>query len=486
MILVIVFDGLRPDQINPKDTPALCDFIRRGVRFSNHHSIFPTLTRVNVASMFTGRYPRLHGVVGNSIYRPELDVEWEISTGKEPDLVKLEKISGKPVITAPTLGEKLFNHGHTMTAIGVGSSGNVFLHHPTAASLGGSVVHPDFTLPRSVQADISERFGKWESASVPNNARIERAVTILLEYLLPEFKPSVATLWMSDPDSAQHKTGVGSPISVESIRLADTQFQRIITQIANLGIGEDTDIFVVSDHGHSTVREVVDLNGFLTDKGIKESRISSDILIAENGGSALIYVPGNDDELMRRMVEQIMLEEWAGPIFTRGGDDCIPGTIKFSSIGYDHPSSPDMLLSFSWSDEENKYGLPGMVFSCGDVAQGLGNHGSFSPFEIRNTMVAAGPNFKNGVELDLPTSNADIYPTILQILGLNPDDAVEGRVLDESLLGRVSPSSFDVLQETLKSEVLIKSTLYRQEIQISRLHKHLYFDKGSAHRERES
>ncbi len=484
MILVVVFDGLRPDQINPKDTPALWDFIKGGVRFSNHHSIFPTLTRVNVASMFTGCYPRLHGVVGNSIYRPDLDVGWEISTGKEPDLVKLEEISGKPIITTPTLGEKLFNYGHTMTAIGVGSSGNVFLHHPKAASLDGSVVHPDFTIPRSVQADISERFGQWESASVPNNARIERAVTILLEYLLPYFEPTVATLWMSDPDSPQHKTGIGSPISVESIRLADTQFKRIINQITNLGIYEETDIFVVSDHGHSTVREVVDLNGFLIEKGMKESLSSSDVLIAENGGSALIYVPDNDHELMKRIAEQMMLEEWAGPIFTKEGDDCIPGSIKFSSIGYDHPSSPEMLLSFGWSDEPNEYGIPGMVFSCGDVAQGLGNHGSFSPFEIRNTMLAAGPSFKKGVDVDLPTSNADIYPTILQILGLSSGDVLEGRILDESLLGRVGLSSSDVRQEILEAEFLIKDVLYRQEIQISQSHKHLYFDKGSAFRKR--
>jgi predicted AlkP superfamily pyrophosphatase or phosphodiesterase len=68
MIIFIIFDGLRPDQITKETTPNVCRVIQRGVRFLHHHATFPTDTRVNVASFVTGCYPGGHGVVGNQFY----------------------------------------------------------------------------------------------------------------------------------------------------------------------------------------------------------------------------------------------------------------------------------------------------------------------------------------------------------------------------------------------------------------------------------
>ena len=38
--------------------------------FSAHHSVFPTVTRVNASSLVTGAYPERHGLMGNTIYIP--------------------------------------------------------------------------------------------------------------------------------------------------------------------------------------------------------------------------------------------------------------------------------------------------------------------------------------------------------------------------------------------------------------------------------
>ena len=73
MILVIVFDGLRPDQITSRNTPNLFSLANRGVLFLNHHAAFPTQTRVNVATLFTGCYPGSHGILTNILYLPDLD-----------------------------------------------------------------------------------------------------------------------------------------------------------------------------------------------------------------------------------------------------------------------------------------------------------------------------------------------------------------------------------------------------------------------------
>ena len=73
LVLIIVFDGLRPDQVTAENCPNLYGLARRGVEFINHHATFPTLTRVNVASLFTGCHPGRHGITTNYMYLPDVD-----------------------------------------------------------------------------------------------------------------------------------------------------------------------------------------------------------------------------------------------------------------------------------------------------------------------------------------------------------------------------------------------------------------------------
>jgi predicted AlkP superfamily phosphohydrolase/phosphomutase len=65
--LVIVVDGLRPDNVTPEVMPRLYRLGRRGIVFGAHHSVFPTVTRVNASSFVTGTYPETHGLLGTTI-----------------------------------------------------------------------------------------------------------------------------------------------------------------------------------------------------------------------------------------------------------------------------------------------------------------------------------------------------------------------------------------------------------------------------------
>ena len=64
--IVLVLDGLRPDAITPAETPNLWRLRQEGVNFTNSHSVFPTVTRVNATAIGTGTLPGRNGVVGNS------------------------------------------------------------------------------------------------------------------------------------------------------------------------------------------------------------------------------------------------------------------------------------------------------------------------------------------------------------------------------------------------------------------------------------
>src|SRR5579863_9602976 len=68
IVVLMVWDGLRPDFVTQRDTPNLFRLAREGVRFDRHHSIFPTLTMVNATALATGAPPGVNGLEGNNFY----------------------------------------------------------------------------------------------------------------------------------------------------------------------------------------------------------------------------------------------------------------------------------------------------------------------------------------------------------------------------------------------------------------------------------
>src|SRR5580704_8690562 len=72
-VVVVVWDGMRPDFVNETNTPTLYHLAHEGVFFQNHHAVFLSSTEVNGTAMATGCYPNRSGLYANFNYRPELD-----------------------------------------------------------------------------------------------------------------------------------------------------------------------------------------------------------------------------------------------------------------------------------------------------------------------------------------------------------------------------------------------------------------------------
>src|SRR4029077_17621919 len=69
-IIVFVWDGLRADDLTAEIAPNYFALARSGVVFADHHSVYPTITMMNSASIATGAYPGVHGFYGNVVYAP--------------------------------------------------------------------------------------------------------------------------------------------------------------------------------------------------------------------------------------------------------------------------------------------------------------------------------------------------------------------------------------------------------------------------------
>jgi len=111
---------------------------------------------------------------------------------------------------------------------------------------------------------------------------------------------------------------------------------------------------------------------------------------------------------------------------------------------------PDVIVSFNWDAEQLVNGLPGIEFESFGGNRGM--HGSFSPADVHNTLLASGPAFKTGMTVSNPSGNVDVAPTVAQLFGLAMPQA-DGRILNEAL---VKPASTAVV--SFKASVVNPTT----------------------------
>src|SRR5204863_5875062 len=128
--------------------------------------------------------------------------------------------------------------------------------------------------------------------------------------------PTIALLWLSEPDYTGHHTPLGSPAHRRAIASADENVRRVAETVASLdATGEDILFLVGSDHGMETVAETVDLDGLLIEAGLKGAATSSEVVVAPNGTSALLYFADPAGALVREVARFLETQDWVGHTF---------------------------------------------------------------------------------------------------------------------------------------------------------------------------
>jgi predicted AlkP superfamily pyrophosphatase or phosphodiesterase len=438
--LLIVVDGLRPDYVTADVMPNLTALARRGVVFNRHHSVYPTVTRVNASSISTGAYPGTHGLMGNSVFFPSVAPAQFLDTGDRTNLLAVAKAEGR-LLTAPSLGELLQASGRRMLVVSSGSTGSAFLNNHTVS--GGAVLHYRYTLPESLAEDM-KAIGPPPPDDAPAGALDRYAVDAFLRVGVPRVDPSVTVMWLSDLDSTAHERGIGDPATIDVLRHVDGQIKKIEDGLRAAGVFDDFNIWVTSDHGFSTHTGAADLGPVL--KPFAGALADGTPRIVANGGA--IYVRDGDQAAVAGIVSGLQRTPGVGAIFTRANardllDGGVPGTLSFDVARWDHDRSAQILFSPDWTDGENPHGVRGMVAS-----DGIAGHGSASPWDVHNTLIAAGPDLKQGVTIEAPSANVDFAPTFLTLLGLPVPATMQGRPLLEGLRGRPDTGASGVVSFT--------------------------------------
>ena len=117
-VVVMVWDGLRPDSITPETTPTLCRLARDGAAFQNHHPVFISSTEVNGAAMATGAYPDHNGIIANREFRPEINWQESAATEGIDTLRRGDTLTSGHYLTVPTMAEWIQRAGYPTAVAG--------------------------------------------------------------------------------------------------------------------------------------------------------------------------------------------------------------------------------------------------------------------------------------------------------------------------------------------------------------------------------
>jgi arylsulfatase A-like enzyme len=484
-VIVVVWDGMRPDFISPQHTPALYGLAQRGTYFENHHAVYVTTTVVNGTALNTGAHPERSGIFSNRSYRPDIDPIKTVGAEGLETVRRGDATTHGHYLLAPTLAEIIQGAGFPTAVCGTKSVALLFdrSEERTSEAAKQSVnffkgrVLPSSAMAQLVKANNGETFPR--TITYPNIAQDRWTTKALLDGVWRGGIPKFSMLWLSDPDFTQHDRGPGSKEAIAALECSDRNLASVEKRLEELNLLSQTDIFVVSDHGFSGVAKRADVVGALRKAGFNavtdfKSSQPGETLVVGLGGSVVLYVSDHNDTTTRKLAEFFQASDFAGVIFCR-----IPvkGTFPLSQVHISATNGPDLLVSMRWSAGTNEFGTPGLMIE-GSEEEVKGSHGALSPFELHNTLVAAGPDFQSAFKDELPTGNIDLAPTILSILGITPPQPMDGRVLTEALIN-VSDSAPKVERRTIEASRLDSLIHWRQYLKFTTVGKAIYFDEGN-------
>lgn len=470
MILLVIWDGLRPDMVRSDYTPYLHRMAQEGAFCRASHAAFPSATRINAASLSTGCYPRAHGIVDNEMYAPAVDAQKAISCADWRALEGMARSEGARLLSVPTLGELLQQAGRCMVAGGSGSPGTTYLINPT---VNGPVVNWAVAWPQVTEDAITARYGGMLAPSSSTSERNRFVLRVLREMLIPAQRPDVVVLWLTEPDHSQHYHGLASPEALAMLRELDAELESLVAYLKDACGAEDLTCILLSDHGFESACGHADPDRELAEAGLKRAPDSNDIVRASNS----LWLTGAARERVRDVAHFMAERPWVGSVFVR--DDLlahVPGAMPQSAVYGGHPRAAQVMFSYRASAQPNGEGVPGSVVIPGEGSL-VATHGSAGRYALNNTLIAWGHGVKKGLTSNVPCGIVDVAPTVLYLLGIAPPAHMAGRVLHELLDDGPPPQALVVTTSAREAIYRTPNATRHQVAHYSHIAGHAYLDQ---------
>ncbi len=421
-VIVISEDALVFDDLQALSAlPTYASVWRRCARVERVRSIYPTLTYPAHTTLCTGVFPDRHGIVDNE--------ELHVGSHKMP-----WQFDHKAV-----MGSDLFD----LVKRNSMSSGAVFWpvtgNHPSI----------DYNVPECwpeqaypVRGDCFEKYGSspeiMKTIVKPNLPRLRFRIQPYWDSFLTncacdiirEYKPNLLMLHPAAMDGYRHQMGVFSPLCEHGLHELDDRLCFIMQATEDAGIIDDTNFFIVSDHGQLNTSRIIKINALLREYGFisvdENGEITDYTAFCKSVGmSAMVYLKDPRDknalynvgELLRTLMN--MGVYGISRVYSRDEaerEERLSGYFSFviETDGY-------TAFSNDWNspvvmDHQND-----------DYRFGKATHGYHPDKGPQPTLIAFGPDIKENTVIDR-ASLTDEAPTFAAALGLTLPNA-DGMVL---------------------------------------------------------
>ena len=429
-LLIISIDGLKWETIQTQwpRLPTLGALAADGVHGSAT-TIFPSMTWPSHTSIITGSLPRRHGVLGNRI--------WD---HRKRQVLHASNIPKEELIRVPTLYD-------VAAQAGLSTAGIMWPATRDASTLPVNLVEaysqkkfekyssPGLLAELARQGLPSDRLGYYNKKSAFFFDSYIRDAAL---HTLAKDAPRLMLVHFLAVDTVSHSRGPESREVLWTLELVDRYVADILKRYESLGIRDQTDVMIVSDHGFMQIDRKLDADRLLHEAGLIRKLKKLDkgpVRTVFNGHALYIYVL--DRKKVRSTIKEVI------KIFRPFKGQELKRIIKprqFHNYGLatakEHPHAPDLILLSAPNALFQK------VKGKGKKLRGPSNSGmhGYLPDHpaMKTTFIAAGPSIKQRRE-PLDIRNIDIAPTAAAILGITFPEPIDGVVMHEVL--RHAPAS---------------------------------------------
>lgn len=301
-VIVISFDAVSEEDLEfLSKQPNFSKLIKNGALIKNVESVYPSLTYPAHATIVTGKYPKNHGVINNTVLdfkNDNPDWYWYRKYIKGDTIFDLAEKSGMKtcsILWPVTARSKIT---YNMPEIFCTKR---YDNQILKSALAGSKIY---------QVNMNKKFGYLRQGM--EEPYLDNFATEVAKKTIRELKPNLILLHLIDSDSQKHKYGIENKEVIESLKRHDERLGEIIESLKLAGIYEDSTIIALGDRSQINVNNVIKLNSILMKNdliNVNGNKIKSYKAIAKScDGSSYIYLKNKNDVETRKKVRDILNE----------------------------------------------------------------------------------------------------------------------------------------------------------------------------------
>lgn len=300
-LIVVSFDGLSSlDFEKISNMPAFSRLLQKSAWSRKVKSVYPSLTYPAHATIVTGRWPKEHGIVNNTLLQPgrhSPDWFWKRSHLMGDTIYDAARRAGyttAALLWPVTAGASIDYNMPEVLA-------NRFWENQILVSLKSGAVR--------YQLDMVRRFGKYKQGV--KQPELDNFVHKSLLATLEENHPGLTLVHYTDLDSQRHDYGFYSKQAEEALKRHDRRLRDILDWIDAQPEENKPAISVLGDHSSLDVDRVVNLNPLFLERGLiqldkHKHLLDYRALMKSADGSAYLYVKGPEINRVKAHVRKIV------------------------------------------------------------------------------------------------------------------------------------------------------------------------------------